>query len=318
MNLAGVLISQGDTVASFVTGDRDAIVSGDPNFRTAKQPENTPQDLLRQIDSAREVLETQLDALRSVDPMHLHQDVEVNAAARLMRLNLLRDQLVGGTNGMPLAALRAEIASAVAATLAYTSQVSSATIASQATTAQQAALHEASANVRQSVSDFTRDFYERRIFDPYLRFTSAEDEEAYRRREEERRLAIDKAQAENTPEGNLRANRLAIEQLRDAGAHGADRSPEYRRRMDELVRSGDALDTAIGASRTTSAAQNERPAPSATVAADPLASVGAKLTDTKGAAAVLLAAGISTPQSDNLGHGVNDRATQQSSVMRAT
>jgi hypothetical protein len=166
--------------------------------------------------------------------------------AKLHQLNSLRDQLVGGAKGM--AALRAEITAAVAATHAYALSVSGVTGTAQTSPgeqAAQAALRDASVAAHQTVENFERDFYGRKIFDPYLKFASTQDEDEYRRREQERQHAIEKAQAENTPEGNLRATKLAIAQLEDAGAHGADRSPDYHRTLDGLKLSERALDVRL-------------------------------------------------------------------------
>ncbi len=209
-------------------------------------------------------------------------------------------------------AMTSEVAASVAATQSVVQQAQQGTNGAQAA---EAALQQASATSHQSVSDFERDFYGRRIFDPYLRFASAEDEEAYRRREAERQQAIDKAMAEGTPEGNLKANKLAIDQLQDAGTHGADRSPEYKRHMDALLKSGDDLTRAIAAKHNVT---EQRPEQSAAVdrTADPLASVGAKSPETKGAVAVLIAAGISKPQPDNVGHGVSTQAVQSATPTR--
>jgi hypothetical protein len=176
-------------------------------------------------------------------------------------------------------------------------------------------LQQASAAAHQTVSDFERDFYERRAFDPYLRFASAEDEEAYRRREADRKAAIDRAMAERTPEGNLRANRLALDQLEDAGAHGADRSPEYLRTHDRLMATRDALTRAITSAPSAAISSSQ---PTTATTADPLQSIAAKAPDAKGVAAALLAAGISPPASDNVGHGVQDRVAQPASAVRST
>jgi len=148
-------------------------------------------------------------------------------------LSALRDQLVGGAKGVE--ALRADISAAIAATHAYTSEARGAATESQGAANTQAALRQASVAARTATAGFAGDYYEKRIFDPYLQFASAEDEEEYRRREEQRHLAIEKALAENTPEGNLRANRLAIDQLKDAGAHGAEASPAYQRNLSSLT-----------------------------------------------------------------------------------
>lgn len=153
----------------------------------------------------------------------------------------MRDQLVGGAKNVT--ALRANILSAVADIRAYTSEVRNNAAATQSTSTQTmaVALQQASQASRVTTAGFMHDYYDRRIFNPYLRFASTDDEEEYRRREDERRRAIEKALAEHTPEGNLQANHLAIEQLKDAGAHGADRSPEYKPAMKSLTDTGDAL-----------------------------------------------------------------------------
>ncbi|HEV7659330.1 MAG TPA: hypothetical protein VGO55_05745 [Allosphingosinicella sp.] len=104
----------------------------------------------------------------------------------------------------------------------------------------------AQARTRATVMEIGRDFYERRIFDPYLRFTSTEDEEAYRRREEENRRAIADALAENTPAGDLRAARIMDRQLQDAGVHGADASPQFRALVDRNGQNMGRLEAAIG------------------------------------------------------------------------
>lgn len=272
--------------------------------------------LLHQIDTSSHELEGQLATLRNA-AFGNHELVD-DGVAKLHRLNLLRDQLVGGTKGV--AALRAEIASAVAATRAYTSGISGAVGTAQGSPAEQAAqaaLRDASIAAHRTVADFSRDFYERKIFDPYLKFASTEDEEAYRRREQERQRAIEKAQVENTPAGNLRANELAIDQLKDAGAHGADRSPDYKPRMDGLVGSRDALRSAVARNQAVATEHQGPSAPATGDAADPFASLKAKSPETAGAASVLLAAGLSVPHSDNVGHGVTNQAIQSAPPVRA-
>jgi hypothetical protein len=233
-------------------------------------------------------------------------DLLDDGVAKLHRLNLLRDQLVGGAKGV--AALRAEIASAVAATHAYALSVSGVTGVGQTASAEQAAqaLRAASDTAHQTVANFSRDFYERKIFDPYLKFASTEDEEAYRRREAERQRTIDKAMAENTPEGNLKANRLALAQLDDAGAHGADRSPDFRKWHSKLTKEGDGLADAIDRS-THSAPVTARIEQRDSVKPD------SKLSPELLAA--LREAGVTVPDQGGTGHGVTrgkpvDRAIQ--------
>lgn len=103
----------------------------------------------------------------------------------------------------------------------------------------------ASAQARAAVQEDVRDIYGRKIFDPYLHFASTEDEAAYRRREEENHRAIDKALAEHTPQGDLRATQIMRTQLLDAKAHGADASPEFASMWDRNARSSDDLKSAM-------------------------------------------------------------------------
>lgn len=273
--------------------DQDRLQSGDPNFR----PEAIArQELLQQLDAASHLLETQLAQLRRGDSTQTSQALIGNGSAILLQLNALRDQLVSGATDVT--ALRAGIASAIADIRAYTSDARAAATG-QSADQTGVALRDASNAARQSVADFERDFYGRRIFDPYLRFASAEDEDAYRRREEERQRAIDKALAEASPEGNLRANGLAIEQLRDAGAHGADRSPEFNRWRTELLGREHRLKQAIDGTQLTAvtaarADARDSQAPDAKVSPDLLAAFrqsGTAVADQTGA-----------------GHGLNIKA----------
>lgn len=136
--------------------------------------------------------------------------------------------------------MRAEIATAIAAASAAVGQGRAAATGEAAAT-----LAEAAATARATVQSFVRDFYERKIFEPYLRFSSAEDEAEYRKREEGYRKAIDAALAEGTTRGDLKATELAKAQLVDAGAHGADRSPEFAGRVQQLDQQKHVLEKAI-------------------------------------------------------------------------
>ena len=130
---------------------------------------------------------------------------------------------VSGADIRSLIALRGEVGAVIAATATATQQASSTASA----LVNVRTLQEARDNARAATNDFMRDYFDSRKFDRYLRFASREDEEQYRRDEEYHRREIEKALAEGTPEGDLRAALLARKQLLAAGAHGADRSPEY-------------------------------------------------------------------------------------------
>lgn len=140
-------------------------------------------------------------------------------AGLLRRLNAAKPE--------DLPALRAHIAAASAAGAHLAQQAAPATRPTE-----QMELDAARDASRQQVRSHLRDMHR---FDPYLQFASAEDEEAYRRREAERRAYIEQQHARGTPQGDLNAAGAAVNQMVDAQAHGADRSPEFRQRFDELV-----------------------------------------------------------------------------------
>lgn len=149
------------------------------------------------------------------------------------QMELLRSlqQRVSHSGIASLASLRAEIAASVAVTQSV-GQLARAAVA--IAHGAKEALEAVSTTAHNEVTGFIGDFYEKKIFDPYLRFDSPEDEEEYRKREREREHAIRDALALGTPEGNLLATDLAIAQLKDAGEHGADASPEFQSAFDRL------------------------------------------------------------------------------------
>ncbi len=249
---------------------------------------------------------SQLDDLRLADTRQLRGDLIDQGNAKLQQLNYLRDQLVGGANGLPPAAIRAIIASAIADARACTMEVRGA--AGLGAAEARAALQSASEAARAAVSSFEDDYFGKRIFDPYLRFASAKDEEAYRQREQERQRAITEALAEGTPEGNLRANELALEQLHDAGAHGADRSPQYQPELNSLESSRRRLTSAIAQAHDDSPpVQAEAPpTPESLGDADP--SIPSDVL------ATLRAASVSAGDHTQQGHGVTAQAVTQANL----
>jgi len=131
-----------------------------------------------------------------------------------------------------LQTMRREVAAAIGASQAVLQQVRVATAGAAGESAQLAA---ASAATRREVQSLHADLFEHRIFDGNLRFTSNEDEEAYRRREAEVRKDMEQQLAANTPEGNLNAAGAAMGQMLDAHAHGAGNSPDFLPRWNRLV-----------------------------------------------------------------------------------
>jgi len=165
----------------------------------------------------------------------------VIAQNQLSRLGGL-GRTVEHARGVGLANVRAEVTAMIVAAQATVQQARAAAAGGQAA---ELALHEAQAEAHRITGDFMRDFYERRIFDKYLSFTSTEDERAYRAREEARRIEIEKARAEGTPEGELRALDLQRAQLLDTGAHGGKDSPRFQAMLDENQAARDALANAM-------------------------------------------------------------------------
>jgi hypothetical protein len=151
------------------------------------------------------------------------------------------ERTVSSGAGAPGASMRGEIAGVLATTATLLQQARAAADQSGGS-----ALATAQARTRASVEQMGRDIYERRIFDPYLQFASGEDEAAYRRREQENRRAIAEALAERSPAGYLRAARIMGRQLRDAGAHGADASPQFTQMRDHNAADIERLETALG------------------------------------------------------------------------
>jgi hypothetical protein len=147
-----------------------------------------------------------------------HSAALTNQAQALQQLQ----RTVGSANLGSLLALRTEVAATSSSATALANQA----IASATSAATQASLSPAE-RARASIEALQRDLFEKRVLDPYLRFASPEDEEAYRKREREREAEIKKALELRTPQGDRRAIELQQDQLRDAGAHGADRSPDH-------------------------------------------------------------------------------------------
>lgn len=199
--------------------------------------------LRQQVSSAQSDLEANIEALSRAAASGGDGTPLLSAQSQFQGLSRLQHR-IANAHGGNLAAIRAEVLASIAATQVFVQQVRSATTAAQSA---EAALHSASEAAHREVTAFVHDFYDRKIFDPYLRFSSPEDEEAYRKREADCAEKIKAALAEGTPEGNLRATRLAREQLKDAGIHGADQSPDFPPLQSGLANAEQNLSAAVRA-----------------------------------------------------------------------
>ena len=194
-----------------------------------------------QIEGAQAELSANLAQLSNDDT-----GLAAQGQAQLGSLAALQRQ-IDGASPMALVMMRASVAASVAASANLAQQAR--TAASSTAQGAGASLATASAAARATVADFERDMYEKKIFDPYLRFGSKEDEDAYREREAARKRATDEALKQNTPESNLRAANLSIDQLKDAGAHGADQSPDYAPLMQQTTAAKAKLESALDQSK---------------------------------------------------------------------
>jgi hypothetical protein len=113
--------------------------------------------------------------------------------------------------------------------------VSEATALAGAGAARTAEIAAASADTRGEVQSLAHDMFDQHIFDPYLRFSSSEDEAEFRRREGEARAYINAQLARHTPEGDLNAGGGMIGTMLDANAHGAGASPQFMPHWNALV-----------------------------------------------------------------------------------
>jgi hypothetical protein len=98
-----------------------------------------------------------------------------------------------------------------------------------------AAVAAASAETRREVQDLSNDVFSKRIFDSYLRFTSPQDEEDFRKREAETQTYINQQLARGNAEGNLNAGGGMIGEMLDMHAHGAGASAAFMPSWNALV-----------------------------------------------------------------------------------
>ena len=147
-------------------------------------------------------------------------------------------------------------------------------------------------------------------YDAYLRFSSTEDEEAYRARSDDRERYIRDQLALGTPEGNLNAARAMREQLKDAGAHGADAHPDFAGDRDRLMRDTEALAKGIAAASPQVQKAEDRALESAERApASPSPGLDA-------IAAQLRAAGVVNTPASTQGHGATASLPESSTIQR--
>jgi hypothetical protein len=202
---------------------------------------------------------------------------------------------VGSANLGSLLAVRSE----VAATASSATNLANQAIATATSAAAAQANLTPAERARANIEALSHDLFERKVLDPYLEFNSPEDEAAYRKREAERDEARKRALALGTPEGDRRATEIVRDQLLDAGAHGAYRSPDFAAMM---LRANAATADLQPSPRTTEQSSNASEVQSAKGAERLVPDDG--LGDIL---ATLKAAGVTTSamQASDAGHGVS-------------
>jgi hypothetical protein len=201
---------------------------------------------------------------------------------------------VGSANLGSLLALRHDVASAATSATTLANQ----TISTATNTATAQAHQSPAERARQTLQSIATDLFDNKVLDSYLQFDSAEDEEEYRKREREREAEVKRQLALGTPEGVRRANELIQDQLRDADAHGASRSPDFA----GMTQRADAAMTDLLPATPDRRAADESAVANAT-GSEAVTQTDDGLGDIF---AALKAAGVTTPaiQASDAGHGV--------------
>jgi hypothetical protein len=158
-----------------------------------------------------------------------------DAQAQLAMLATLQSAI---TSAQPAAlpVLQAKLAWSLPAAQNTVAQMRAATAQATIQAAELASTSEASRRTTRAIAD---DLFERRIFDPYMKFGSDADEAQYRQREADARRYIDDQLAKNTPTGTLNATSAVAGQLLDAHAHGAGDSADFAPRWNEITQALD-------------------------------------------------------------------------------
>ena len=154
------------------------------------------------------------------------------AQLQLTMLATLRQQ-AGTASPATLSAMSNDIVAAVAQAHSVIQQGRANLANSEASSAS------TTARARQLAQSVADDVFRQKLLDPYLEFSSVEDEEEYRKREKARDAEVKRLLALDTPETNRRAVALLDQQLTDAENHRAGRSPDFAN-MRQRLQNADA------------------------------------------------------------------------------
>ena len=183
-------------------------------------------------------------ALRALTPPHARLGA---AADRLTAIISQLSQAVSA-HAFPLRGGElAAIASAVQSGEAHTALAETASPAANAVVAANAAVTTAAAETRNETKSLARDVFDRHVFDPYLHYSSPQDEEESRRRQAADKRYIADQFAKHTPEGNLNASGGMIELHARPARPWRRRQPEFMPRWNALVNKAETQRNAMKA-----------------------------------------------------------------------
>lgn len=251
-------------------------------------------DLVAQVAGAQAQIESDIEQLRRAAAVGGDTAALAQAEGQLQGLGNLQRRIEQAGPGA-LAAIRAEVVAFVAASQVTAQLLRTATATAQAA---EVALHAASEAAHRTVSDLADEVFGKKKYDAYLHFASTEEEEAYRKRSEDRERYIKDQLALGTPEGNLNAARAMQAQLKDAGAHGADAHPDYGSDLTKVDSSIAKLENAMAVNHPKT---QEVEARALAIEEKPAASTSVEL---DAVAAQLRAAGVIGTPASTKGHGV--------------
>lgn len=272
----------------------DALNSNDQRAKHADPEASLRENLAGQLEAGQADLSASIIELRNSP----NADAALIAQGdqQLALLLSLRSQLATASPKQ-LATMGAQIAIAVsvAASTAHQAQQASSSGGGPAT----ASVASASRAAREAVDDFQDAYFKKRKFDAFLQFNSAEDEREFRQREAEHQQEIAKALALHTPQGDLLAAQLAKEQLQDAGAHGAARSPAYAPLMAKIESAEGGLKAALDAKAPKEAASERLALAQSPSAGDEVADIPAEV--------LASFRKMKAPDQDSAGHGLGTK-----------
>ena len=263
------------------------------------------ENLAADLAAAQAALSANIIALRQSGA---GSDIVASGEVQLATLMQLQRQLDTATPAT-MAAIRAEVASCIAAASKLAEQAQTAAAGGTQSVGGMS-LAAASSAARATAIAFEDDYFKRKKYEAYLHFTSPDDEAEFRRREAERKLEIEKALALNTPQGTLRALTLQEAQLKDAGGHGASESPDFASDLSNLGEAKNRLGASIAADNKAKGGTDDAKSKSA----DPLDAIAPAPIPQKEIAA-LKVAGVTIAE-PGAGHGVTTNASNRETSSR--